>query len=867
MASVFFALHPVYSQSNLQETITVVAKDKSLKEVLDEISKKGNVNFSYNPREIDNRKKLSLVARNRTVESIVAVLANDLSLTYTVLEKQIILKKKAQPTEKPPEKKGEPAERKVTLSGYLKDAENGELLIGAIVLLRNASYTRATSTNAYGFYSISVPPGQYQLRYSLLGYEKFSETLFLNKDIQKSAALKMNFRELEIVLVSDDNLNPLGKNHPLRGQKLSNAQMQITPTAGGAGDAVKSLQSVPGISFNGEASVQFNVRGGGKGQNAVFIDEAPVYNPSHLLGFYSAIAPDAVNSLRVYKNDYPVRYGGSLSSIIDIRTKDGDMKKFGFSGNLSPLLSSLSLDGPIMKEKSAFFTSIRSSHINYLYKANVPNLNIEFYDFHLKYNHKFSRENRFYTALYSGADELIYGNSAMSWKNNTLTFRWNHLFSDKLFLNTTLYGGSYKYFLFFSYSDNVYWTSDINRFSLKYDFSFYPTEEHTVYFGFEGSVRSFNPGNLNYENLFLNTVQASNVMDNTSYFGGIYKIGNRLSLKYGLRLMNWNNLGPAVVYSFDENNAVNDTSRYIGMYNSFVKLPPRLSALYAFSDKFSVSLAYSRNIQFLHLISNSISPFTSPDVWLPASTNIKPQSSNQTVFSTLVSFTELQFLSELYYKSMNNGIDYSNRPAVFLNPLVEGDLLFGKTKAYGAEFSLKKPKGRFRFTVNYSYSRAFKVTPEINGGQAYPAVWDKPHNFYSDFTFELNERTALNLNFQYASGNRFSSPTAVYYYQNRMVPVYEEKNNDRLPDYHRMDFAIKRRLNRSGEKSFQHYVKFTVYNLYARNNVIAVNFNKTEDSDGNYVIPSDFMRENELIPVSISLFGMVPSVVYEFKFR
>jgi hypothetical protein len=863
----FFAFRPAYSQSNLQQKITVVAKNKSLKAVLDEISEKGNVNFSYNTREIDNRKKLSLVARNRSIESIIAILANDLDLTYTVLEKQIILKKQSPPKETPPEETDDAKERTVTLSGYLKDAQNGETLIGAVVLLQNASITRATAANAYGFYSITVPPGQYRLRYSLLGYEKLSESIFLNKDVQKSAALKMNFRELEIVMVSDDNLNPLGKNHPLRSQKISNAQVQITSTAGGSGDAVKSLQSVPGISFNGEASTNFNVRGGGKGQNAVYIDEAPVYNPSHVLGFYSAIAPDAVNSIRVYKHDFPVRYGGRLSSIIDIRTKNGDMKQFGFSGNISPLVSSLSFDGPVKKEKSSFFTSMRASHINYLYQANVPNLNIEFFDFHAKYNHKFSRRDRFYAALYTGADELRYDNSALNWKNSTLTFRWNHLFSDKLFLNTTLYGGSYKYYLFFSYSDNLYWTSEINRFSLKYDFSFYPNERHTVYFGFEGSVRTFNPGNLNWQTLFLHTVQASNVIDNTSYLGGIYKVGNKLSFKYGLRLMNWNNFGPAVVYGFDENNAVNDTSRYTGIYNSFVKLPPRLSALYAASDKLSFSLAYSRNVQFLHLLSNSVSPFTTPDVWLPASSNIKPQMSDQIALSSFIHLPELEFLSELYYKSMNNGIDYSNRPAIFLNPLVEGDLLYGKTKAYGAEFSVKKPKGRFRFTMNYTYSRAFKFTPEINNGQAYPAVWDKPHNFYSDFTFELNERTALNLSFQYASGNRFSSPTAVYYYQNRMVPVYEEKNNDRLPDYHRMDFAIKRRLNRKSEKSFQHFITFTIYNVYARNNVIAVNFNKTETSEGSYVVPSDYLDENELLPVSVSLFGMVPSLVYEFKFR
>ncbi|MBN2890329.1 MAG: TonB-dependent receptor [Bacteroidales bacterium] len=856
------------AQNVYAEKITIVAKNQSLKDILSDISSQVNINFSYSNKEIDENKKTTLIARNQSVENVIKQLTNELNLKYTFVEKQVILKPNPKTTVKQEEIQPQQEPLKYTISGYIKDEETGEVLIGALIVVKSKNSSYASSSNAYGFYSMSIPSANYIANFSFLGYEKQSESFHLVGNIEHSISLKMNIEELKIVTVTEHDNSDLTRNNPLKNQRISSLEITKKPILGGDNDVIKSLQAVAGINLFGEGSVIFNVRGGDKGQNAVFIDEAPIYNPSHLLGFFSAIAPDAINSISVYKNDFPIQYGGRLSSMIDIRTKDGNMHKLGFDGNISPLLSTFSIDGPLKKEKSSFLITLRKSHLNYLYKKNIPNLSIDFYDFHIKYNLKINRENRIYFALYSGYDNLQINNSALRWKNNTFTFRWNHLFSDKMFSNSTFYTSSYKYSLFYSIPDDVYWTSDVKIVSFKNDFTYYKSSKHTIFFGFETSIRTFNPGNLNYGEYYINAVRASNVLDNTLYFGGEIRTKEKFSIKYGLRFLNWNNFGPTVIYNYNENYLIIDTI-YQGLpiFNTYNRFEPRISGIWAFSEKFSTSFAYSHNVQFLQFLSNSISPFTTLDVWMPASTNIKPQTADQFSLGLFLKLPEIEFVSEFYLKQMNNQIDFSNQPSLFLNPFIESQLRFGKAYAYGTEFSLKKQKGTFKFVINYSYSRAFKQTNGINSSNIYPAMWDKPHNFYSNFSFDFSDRTSLNLTFVYFSGNRFSSPTGFYYYQNYTVPIYEEKNNDKLPDYHRLDVAFKWRLNKRNENRFEHFLTFSIYNFYGHKNVIAVNFNQIETANGEFLIPTNYVTENEIEPSSMSLLGFVPSVSYQFKFR
>ncbi len=737
-----------------------------------------------------------------------------------------------------------------------------------MVLARNDNYSTAVSTNSYGFYSISIPKGQYIVECNFLGYEKQVFDVNLSKNIDISAFLKMNIQELKIVMVTNtDNLD-LTKNNPLKNNLLSSFDLSKKPLLGGDNDVIKSLQSIAGTNLYGEGSVIFNVRGGDKGQNAIFIDEAPIYNPSHLLGFFSSVAPDAINSIGIYKNAFPVQYTGRLSSLISIHTKNGNMNNWGFSGNISPLLSTLTLDGPLRKEKSSVLFSVRKSHINYLFKKSVPKLALDFYDVHFKYNFKFDRENRFYIAFYNGYDNIQFQNSALRWKNSTFTLRWNHLFSDKIFSNTTIYASSYKYFLNYSLSDNIYWISAIKNLSVKNDITYYKSDKSTFLFGFESSFRNFNPGNLNYGEYFLYIVQAGSVFDNSIYLGQEYRPTQNLMIKYGLRWLNWKNLGPTTVYSYDENYNLTDTN-YVkfNFFNKYNRIEHSESVIWSINKKISLLVSYNHNVQFLHYLSNSISPFTTLDVWMPSNNNLKPQSVNQFVVGLYSKLTEYEFSVEFYFKKSNQQLDFSNQPNTFLNPLIESELRFGTITSYGSEFSFKKSKGDFKFVINYTYSRAIRYTENINFNNPYPAVWDKPHNLYCDFSYSFSDRTSIYATFVYFSGNRFSSPTGYYYFQNITIPIYEQKNNDKLPDYHRLDFAFKWRLNKKNENKFTHFLTFSIYNFYAHKNIIAVNFNKIETNDGTIVVPANFVAEHEILPTSLSLLGFVPSVSYQFNFR
>ncbi|MEA3451945.1 MAG: TonB-dependent receptor, partial [Bacteroidota bacterium] len=565
--------------------------------------------------------------------------------------------------------------------------------------------------------------------------------------------LKLREHELKIITVNElDNVSLLRSN-PLKKYRINKNDFSAKSFLAGESDVIKSLASVPGVSLYGEGSVMFNLRGGDKGQNAILIDDAPVYNPSHLLGFFSTIAPEAINSMTIYKSNFPISQGGRLSSYVDIRTKDGDMSKLGFGGIFSPVLCTFTLDGPIKKDKCSFYTTFRKSNINYLFPEN--NLDILFYDFHFKINYKPSRKNRFFFAIYRGFDNIQFQNSAIRWRNNTMTFRWNHLFSDKLFSNTTVYSSLYQYFFYYSLQDNVFWNSDISNFSIKQDYTYYKNSFHKLYIGFETKIHSFNPGNLTLGNYYLHKVYAGNVWSNNVYFGGEYKPSDKISVNYGLRFTNWNNYGPTKVYSFDSEHRIKDTLNFgTSIFNSYNKFSPRISLHYLINSTSTISLAYDQNVQFLHYLTNSISPFTTIDFWIPANMFIEPQTANQLTLGFLKKFTEIDFSIELFAKKMNNQVDYANQPNLFLNPFFESQLRFGKSYSAGIEVSLQKQKGDFKFTISYAYSRTIRTTPDVNFNNPYSAIWDKPHNLYFNLSYNFSDRFSINTSFVYLSGNR-----------------------------------------------------------------------------------------------------------------
>jgi len=859
--------YEIFAQEiDLSKKISLVVKNKPLKSALDEIREKGNILFSYSNEQIDDKQIVTIVARKKSIESIFLKLFSELNIDFLVVEKQVILK----PVTEKNEELSEIKDDKFTISGYLKDNKTNEMLIGATI--RVDGKPLGTVSNVYGFYSLTLPADNYLLKYSYIGYKSSIIPLKLFKDQNISQKLVLDETGLDmIVVIGRENVDILEIN-PLKKLSLSNAMISRTPNIGGEPSVVKTLNSIPGISPYGDGSVLFYVRGGNKDQNLIIVDEAPIYNPSHMLGFFSSIAPDAINSINVSKGNFPVQYGGRLSSFIDVRTKDGNMNNFSFSGNFSPYTGSLSFEGPFAKEKSSYIVTFRASTLNWLFEQQPGEMKMNFYDLHTKLNFKLNRKNRLFFSFYLGSDfiegfETGDNTFAMSWGNVAATIRWNHLFSDRFFSNLTLYTSKYDYFLYSSVEDNQYWNSFIGNLSLKNHFTYYINPKNTLRFGFELNSHFFNPGNQNDE-FFEEVVSASGALQAVAYIGNEIKLWDKISLNYTIRGLNWNNTGPAVIYYFNDKYIVRDSTRFPGgVFYSYFNAEPQIEMLYAINKSTSFKLSYNHHIQYLNLLSNSVSPFTTLDVWMPAGPNIKPQKSDQYIIGFHKKTAEFTFTAETYYKKMYNQIDYANHANMFLNPLIEGELRFGTSTSYGLELFVKKQKGDLTGWLGYSYIRTFRNIKDVNNNETYPVAYDKPHYVTLNLSYKLAERWLFNLNWVYSSSIRFSSPTGFYNYHGYNVPIYSEKNNSKLPEYHRLDISASFRLNKNIENKFKHHIVFSLYNVYGRENPISVNFNKIETDQGNYVIPSDIISESQIVPTTIYLFGIVPSLTYRFKFK
>ncbi len=862
----------VFAQ-DLNKKISIKMKDKPLNEVINEISKQGQINFSYSSQIIAVDKKVSIKAKNKSVKVILDEVLVKNGIDYVLVENQIILKlQKKEIVIKPDDISKE--KTKFTISGYLKDKLTGEILIGAYVYAKGTFF--GTTTNAYGFYSITLPEGFYQMVFSLIGYKGIIQDIELKENKKISVELELaqlNIKEVEIIA---DNKESELRNNQLSEIRFSLKTLSQLPGFVGDVDIIKSLQAVPGIRAYGDGSSLFYVRGGNSDQNMLLIDEAPIYNPSHLFGFFSAIAPDAIKDVEAYKGDFPANYGGRLSSVIDIKIKDGNMKRFGFSGSIGPYTSDLSLEGPIVRDRSSFFVSARKSNINWLFK-NEKSVNINFYDFNTKLNLKLNDNNRFYISLYSGKDDISRDLSprkfGISWDNTVTTFRWNHIFNSKLFSNTTFYTSKYNYYLHIRKDSNDYWNSTISHSAFKTDFTWYANNNNTVKSGIELGAHFFNPGNVHFSNneIQQNTPEISkyNSREYDYYLCNEQQLTKKISLRYGIRIPVWQNIGETTVYLYNVNFQVMDTIKYGDKipYSTYSSIDPRINIKYSIGKLSAIKASYSRATQFIQLITNSTSPFTSLEVWIPCGPNIKPQKADQYALGYFTQFSKhkINFSVETFYKKFYNQIDYKDHANLLFNPLIEGELRFGKAWSYGVEFMLRKTEGQFTGWVGYTYSRAFKQTDGINNSNSYPTSYDSPNNICSNFSYETKKHWAFSANWIYYTGSAISTPISFYYYNGYNVPIYGEKNNDRLPDYHRLDVSVTFKLSKPTRK-YQHSVIFTLYNAYKRNNPILVNFNKIMDNKGNFVIPSNLNGDYEIIPTTLSVAGRIPALTYNFKF-
>ena len=860
----FVGINPVYSQTD-EVSITIQESKISVKELLDEITRQSGIYFSFNPNSIDTKQEISFNVRNASLRETLEELVSKVPIKYTIIENQIVLNRQVQTevidNEEPDY---------FTLSGFINDETTGESLIGATVYAKGTS--KGTSTNGFGFYSLRLPAGSYTIEYSYLGFSSKVTVVQLEKDEKRDVDLKNEPYDLPDVIV-EIPMSDVIKKKQIGQLELQPASIENLPEFGGESSLIRGIQSMPGIKTHSDGSAFFYVRGGAKDQNVIIIDDAPIYNPAHLFGFYSLVIPDFTKAITTYKNDIPVSLGDRLSSIIDVRTKDGNLNKMEFSGAFNPLIYRLSLEGPIKKGKSSFFTSFRRSNFQWLYKRNNPDLDMYFGDFSFKWNYKPNKRNRLFFTIINGRDNLFNQNTLSSsgagitWNNFATTLRWNHIYNPKLFSNTILHTGNYQYKL--STNQDV-WHSGIGSLSLKSDFTYYNSTNLTTKFGIEFRGYFFNPGEIlagEFSTLFP-PIEQDNTRQTVMYFNADYRFKEKWRINAGLRLSAWSNDGPAEYFTFDEDYELKDTVNVIrGVYNSYVKADPRLSVEYSVDSTSSLKLSYGIYHQYLNLISNSVSPFSSFEVWLPSSPNIKPQRADQVALGYVKYFpkTGLEFSSELYYKKMRNQIDYEPHAQTLLNPLIEGELRFGEMRSYGLELMLKKDFGRLNGWLSYTWSRTLRQTADINGGREYPAFHDRPHDFSLMLNYRIKRRTLFSAYWTSYTGSAFSSPTGFYTFNGNTVPIYGEKHNDRLPDYRRLDIAFQFILNKKPDKRYQHSLTFSIYNVLAHKNIVAVNFNKITDADDQPIVRANLLGQESLITSQADLVRFLPSLTYKFK--
>lgn len=848
------------AQQLLETRVTVDFKSETLPRVLNVLAEKTGVSFSYNPKRFSSSQPINYRAERKTLHEVLDDLAVIVGMKYSLVENQIVLK----PENKPGEEGGN---RAYTLSGSIRDAASGEALIGATVYI--AAIQVGTVANAYGFYSLTLPRGTYEVGYSFMGYQEVREQIVLNASMSREVQLSESPPVLQEIVVRDSALVYADETSTGKTNLKPNAVAE-RPALFGEMDVIKSLESVPGIKPHSDGSTFYYVRGGARDQNLVLVDEAPIYNPSHLLGFFSTIIPDAVNDINVFKGDMPASMGGRISSVLDVHTRKGNDQNTEAWGNVGLVSTKVGLEGPIKKESSSFLVSARVSRLKWFFRQFDHNVKqFQFYDLTGKVNFRLRNRDRLYFSFYSGGDNYFNANTGISWRNQAGTVGWNHIITDRLFLNTTFSASTYDYDLFTDASNNTRWHSHISNFSLKSDFSYFLHPHNELRFGFAINGYNFNPGNLE-----SNTAKGAPVLSvrnsNEMVLYGHHdlRLNSQLSLSYGLRISSWTDLGEAFEFVYSDTHQPVDTLYFKKgeRYKTYGKAEPRLTLKYALPHHTSVKASYSHNIQNVHLITNSTSPFTSLEVWLPSSLNIKPQIADQLSLGYYKTCTRagIALMVEGFYKKLYNQIDYSDHASTLLNPLLESELRFGTGRAYGIEFQIKKDEGRLRGWVGYSYARAKRQFDGVNNNRPFNAFSDRPHQVNFVLAYDVSLRWNLGLNWNYYTGAPFSSPVSFYRFNGLEVPLYDQRNNNRLPDYHRLDLSATVRLNKNPENKFRHSISFSVFNVYGRKNALFINYNKKELGDGSFKIPADLpVMEN--VMSQFYLFKVTPSISYNFK--
>lgn len=749
-----------------------------------------------------------------------------------------------------------------TVSGSIKDAENGEDIIGAIVSVKELE-GKGTSSNSYGFYSLTLPAGDYTLVYQFIGYALQEKVISLKSNQTFNIQLGFSETTLGEVEVLGEKRDQNVKSTEMGVVRIDPKAVESVPVLFGERDIIKVFQMTPGVKSAGEGNSGFYVRGGSADQNLILLDEAPVYNASHLLGFFSVFNSDALKDVTLYKGGMPAEYGGRASSVMDIKMRDGNSKKLGVTGGIGLISSRLTIEAPIVKDKGSFMISGRRTYADMFLKLSkdkdIKSSQLYFYDLNLKSNYQINEKNRIFLSGYFGRDNFgladVFG---FDWGNATGTLRWNHLVNDKMFSNTSVIFSNYNYrFKFNADGNDVKFTSSIQDWNLKQDFSYFPHPNHKVKFGFNAIYHTFIPGEIESDFQSFNDVKLTNryALEGGVYVQNDHSITERFGIQYGLRYSFFNYMGEGKAYTFDAEGVKTSEQSYkawqtIKTYGGF---EPRLSAKYEVDKQSSVKASVNRAFQYLHLLSNSTSAQPT-DIWVPSSNNVKPQISDQVSLGYFRNFKDNKYEASVegYYKIFQNQIDYRNGANLFFNDEAEGDLVYGKGRAYGAEFYLRKQTGKFTGWVSYTWSRSLRTFDQINEGNEFPSRQDRIHDFAIVMMYEINDRLKISGNWIYYTGTAVTFPSGKYEVGGISVPYYTERNGYRMPDYHRLDLGLTWEVKT--KKEYESSWNVSIYNAYARRNAYAITFRDNEDNPA--------QKE----AVRVALFRIVPSITYNFSF-
>lgn len=701
--------------------------------------------------------------------------------------------------------------KKFTVSGYVSDLNTGERLAGVTIYDNNTR--TGTSTNSYGFYSLTIPAGSWDLQFSFIGYKTFNQKGTLEKDISLNVSIKPVETALGEVVVEARRADENIRSPEMSIVKLDIKTIRMVPSLLGEVDLIKVLQLLPGVLPASEGATGFIVRGGSADENLIILDEATVYNASHLMGFFSVFNNDAVKNVTLYKGDIPAAYGGRLSSLLDIQTKDGNSKKTGFSASIGTISSKLTVEGPLKKDRTTFLVAGRRTYADLFLPLardkNVRSNKLYFYDLNVKFTHVINEKNRLYLSGYSGQDIFKNNFSSIGFGNHTASLRWNHLFSSRLFFNLSLIYSQYNYKIASpeNESTSFVWDSNLREYSARFDFTHFISGNHKVRYGVTTAFHEFFPGSIHgvgsnslYSDFILPPQYA---LESGIYISDDYKISEKFTVKYGLRLGLFQNIGRATIYKYDIGHLPSDSTVYgkNRIFNTYARPEPRVTLDYIINDLSSVKGSYSRTAQYITLAQNSTAG-TPLDVWFPATPNVKPQLCDQIsagYFRNLRKNT-YEVSAEVYYKTFHNLIDFRDHAQLFLNQYLEGELRTGRGYSYGLETLVRKNEGRFTGWISYTWSRAFRIIPEINDGNRYRSPYDKPHSVNIVAGYEISGRFSVSATWIYATGMPVTFPTGRAVISNAIIPVYSDRNAYRMPDYHRLDlsFTFRERRARNG---------------------------------------------------------------------